>query len=1012
MKRWFGRRSKETEAPEVPEAPETAEAPAVTTAAEAQPAAAAGPTRAGDGPVPADARRLDVRDLRSLVRDQDELRKGTEVFDKGGLQHLARHGDRIFAEASGSGASPYRVTISLPAGGDTKARCSCMAARSRPICKHAAALLVAWSRAPESFALSEAPPVVEGGARPARVRTGKVKTEDLIGRGVAQALELVRELAVTGVASPASDRPDQIRGLAETLRANRLRRLAARVLELADLIDRPARRHGGIQALAYADVVADLLFAARRIERHLAGETLEARHMEELVGRTWRKADRTPVEGLVLVEYAYLVRMTSDAFTIRERRLIDLPSGTHYSEKQILPAFLARRTPPLASQAGQRLAGTGAVYPGYAPHRLEMDGVAATGAASGADIEAIGATALAGPAAALAAFAEHRRDVFAPDLLPVSIRADAIVAVGDRLAVVGRDGDAMLLALGAQILDAVEGGTLSVVLGDIDLDGILAVLRPLAVVVAVNGAATLRPVAAGPDPRPERDPLAVADWMAPARAAGASDAALSLGEVRDELAAVLVNGLGSLTERAAEPLAARMADLGLERPSALLREVLARPDPADRLDDVVRLHQVLGVGAVRLAGSRSIDRSGLIPVPGLPALLIPDPGPALAPGEVAAQRASGAMTAHEAAVHRTRFLDAQPDAAFLALDPWWLDASAASRVAEAVAAQPAAPLELIDRALSRELGLTAALTAIRVLEALPDDRAAEGRLRKVAQQRDAGHAAWAGRGRMPERALRVAATAALWARADRRSGVAQPHPIADPTVLADLLETLVSASNRDHRADAAEKLASLEDRAVLPALRRAWAADPAPTVRVAAARALSSLGDTAMVDPFIDALVARDRQPEDAKAAAYALGILADRRGVSALLDALAEGWKSSVVLEALGDAAGIVVPSIVGKVRREPALARRRGFVSALEAQPAGLVGDVLAAALAATDAGDAGAEQALAILRLAASHPSVRRDVAARILALPGLDTTAGRKLAKAAADAAAPDGAKARR
>jgi hypothetical protein len=1012
MKRWFGRRP-ETPDPSAAAETEAAESAApAETAATVPPAATVQPAAAAVEPSAADPRRIDIRDLRSLVGDQDELRKGTEVFDRGGLQHLARHGERIFAEAAGSGASPYRVTISLPAGGDAKARCSCMAARSRPICKHAAALLVAWSRAPESFAMSEAPPVVEGGARPARVRTGRVKTEDLIGRGVEQTLALVRELAVTGVAGSPGDRPDQIRALAETLRANRLRRLSARVLELAGLLDASFRRRGSLQPLAWADVVADLLLAARRIERHLAGETLEDRHMEELVGRTWRKADRKPADGLVLVEYAYLVRSTADAFTIRERRLLDVPTGVHYSEKQILPAFMARRTPPLASQAGQRLAGTGGVYPGYAPHRLDMDGVLPTGGLENADLEPIAATAMAGPAAAMAAFAEYRRDVFAPDRLPVAIRADAIVAIGDRLGIVGAEGDAILLAHGEQILDAVEGGGLSVVLGDIDLDGILAVLRPLAVIVSDRGATALRPVAAGTDPRPDRDPALSADWMAPARAAGASPAALSLGEVRDELAAVLVNGLGSLTERAAEPLAARMADLGLERPSALLREVVARPDPADRLDNVVRLHQVLGIGAVRLAGARSIAREGLIPVPGLPAVLIADPGPTLAPDEVAARRAAGSMTAHEAAVHRTRFLAGLPDAAFHEIAPWWLDASAAGQVATTVARLPEPPLELVDRALSFEYGLTAALAAVRILEALPDDRAAEGRLRKTAERRDAVQSAWRIRGFMPERATRVAAVAALWARVDRAAGSSRTRAIADPTVLADLREQLAAGSNRDRRAEAADNLAALEDRAVLPALRHAWQVDAAATVRQAAARAMTSLGDTAMVDPFIDALVARGRQPEDAKAAAYALGVLADGRGVSALLDALGEGWKTTVILEALGDAGRTSVDAIVSRALREPAVAKRRGFVSALETQPAEVVWAALVAALAAANDGAAGAEQGLAILRLAASHPVVRRDIGRRILRLPLGDSRSERQLAKSAAEAVSLEGAKARR
>jgi hypothetical protein len=201
--------------------------------------------------------------------------------------------------------------------------------------------------------------------------------------------------------------------------------------------------------------------------------------------------------------------------------------------------------------------------------------------------------------------------VFAPDSLPVAVRADAIVAVGARLAVVGTDGDAILLEEGDPLVEAVEGRPLAVVLGDVDLDGILAVLRPLAAVVeksaagaGSHGAAPALVTLPAGVPEPGLVDGGV-DWLTAARAAGASPAALSLAEIRDELAVVLVNGLGSLTDRVADPLATRLTDLGLERPAALLREVAARPDPADRLDDLVRMLQVLAVGAVRLAGSAS-----------------------------------------------------------------------------------------------------------------------------------------------------------------------------------------------------------------------------------------------------------------------------------------------------------------------------------------------------------------------------------------------------------------------
>jgi hypothetical protein len=771
-----------------------------------------------------------------------------------------------------------------------------------------------------------------------------------------------------------------------------LRRLSARVLELADLLELAARRRGSLDSLAYASVISDLLLTARRLERHLGGETLEDRHVEELIGRNWRKTDRVAVTDLDLTQYAYLVRTTADDFVIRERRLIDLPTGTHYSEKQILPAFMARRTAPPPAEMGVRLGGTGGVYPGFAPHRLDSDGIAPTGPLAPDDVRRLVSVALAGPTAALAAFQEHRRDVFAPDAVPVAVRAEAIVAFGDRLGVVGSDGDALLLAEGGTLVDSVEGRSLCVVIGDIDLDGILAVLRPHAVVTEGTDGPELSALAVD-SPPPDATPDG-GDWLTAARAAGASPAAVSLAEVRDELAAVLANGLGSLTDRVADPLVTRLADLGLERPAALLREIAARPDPADRLDDLVRLLQVLEIGAVRLAGNRAVDRSTLVPVPGHPALLVPDPGEPLPADEIARRRWTGSMGWPEAAVHRARRLAALPVAELEPIVPWWADASATAAVVAASTGDPARRRRL-EAAVSLRYGLTAALTAISIAEGVPDGWVGDF-LAPLQRLSDPKVPRWTSdfRHPMPQRAIRMAARRAVAA----RLGIpVRPAPVMDATTRDGLIAQLSSARSRDGRIEAARELVKAEDRAVLAALRRAFRSDPAPAVRLEAAWSLAALGDTTMVDAFIDALAARDRQPDVAKGAAYALGQLGDVRGVAALLDALADGWKSAVVLDALGWAGEIVLPGLIDRVVAEPALATRRGFVSALEANEASSVHTALVARLDGEPAPTG--KQQVALLRLGAAHKTVADDLARRILARPdGATDAAARRAAHA--------------
>ncbi|HMX58801.1 MAG TPA: SWIM zinc finger family protein, partial [Leptospiraceae bacterium] len=104
-------------------------------------------------------RNIKPKELSDIIADPAELSKGIRIRDDGGLQHPARFENKLFADAKGSGASPYKVQIIYDeAENKFKGRCSCMAARSRPFCKHAVALLAAWSSAPEAFAVSEGPP--------------------------------------------------------------------------------------------------------------------------------------------------------------------------------------------------------------------------------------------------------------------------------------------------------------------------------------------------------------------------------------------------------------------------------------------------------------------------------------------------------------------------------------------------------------------------------------------------------------------------------------------------------------------------------------------------------------------------------------------------------------------------------------------------------------------------------------------------------------------------------------
>src|SRR5262245_6274254 len=132
-----------------------------------------------------EVRKVGLAELRSIVVDAGELAKGTQFFDEKRLSNLSRHGNKLFCQAKGS--SPYRVTLAFgDAATDVKSRCTCPAARasSRPFCKHGAALLVAWARAPEAFAVSDAPPEgAPGVTRKRAVKSGSASASELMKRG-------------------------------------------------------------------------------------------------------------------------------------------------------------------------------------------------------------------------------------------------------------------------------------------------------------------------------------------------------------------------------------------------------------------------------------------------------------------------------------------------------------------------------------------------------------------------------------------------------------------------------------------------------------------------------------------------------------------------------------------------------------------------------------------------------------------------------------------------------------
>ena len=927
---------------------------------------------------------LPSNQLKLVVTDSDELSKGLAIADKGGLKHLARYGNKLFAEAEGSGSSPYKVQVVHDVEKGYRGRCSCMAARTRPFCKHASALVVLWARDASAFAVSEiAPePAAEPGAQAkrAKTKTGKVDADALMRQGVEQTLTLVRELALAGITTIGEERITQVRALAETLRAERLRRMSARLLELATTLSNAARDYASLDTEEYGAELADLWLAARRVQKHLDGETLPIEHVETLIGRSWTKKDRAPVEGLDLVEYAFVQEITADEFVIRESRFLDLASGTHYSEKQILPAFLAKRTAPKRSYEGFLLQGAGGGrYPGFAPHRLDLS---ETGVLQPLAIDAASRMhdlAIPGVAAALARLTEHRKDVFAPDTFPVAVRVDSLMAEGERLLALDETGESLLIEgdPSAQIAltSALAGAKLRVILGDLLLLGAVPALQPLALLVERDGTTLLEALPAvssealigsrkrKSEPAPGKRPR----WIDTARELGVGSAAITLGEVREELADILTEGLSALTTRRADGLVERLRQLNLAKPADLLSQTAQHADPAQKLDGVVRLLQVLGIGLSRLAASRNVDRSRLAPSPLHPAIKVFPPQEILTADALLQELHTHRLVGHSRAVAIDRALGTFDEPTLVRLAPTLFgDGSVSSLVAERYAAHPEMALELSRNFLGQGVGRytmkgwsaparVARYTAVQVLQRIAT--------------KDARHTLRAIHGALSK----DPALQNFIRRAE--------HPDAKETVPEDVLEKL-NAGNWETRADALGLIVSKGWLAAQPHVRRVAATDPSIQVRYRAWYAQAVLLDVDAVPLWIAALKNRAANDDAGREALHALAHVGDNRSIAPLLDAFEEGFKPTLVAEALRAFGPAIVPPLIDRLEARPDLVERKVTVDVGAGVDSSALNELLAQRLDDLPP-ESFAANAVVYLKFFSKNPSLQKAVASLVQA-----------------------------
>jgi hypothetical protein len=864
------------------------------------------------------ARLLALAEIRRMVGD-DEMAKGSRLLDDGKLAYLARHEGKLFGEVQGSSGSPYRVSATFDEQGRVITRCTCPAARYTAVCKHATGLLVAWARTPAAFVETELGPQLEErrweGQRSGTVRRGTASTKNLLAVGVEQAGVLARELAVTGVAGASEDRIEQLRDLAEQLRGNRLRRLGARTLELAQMLESSASRP---EAVPYADLLTDLVLTVRKLEKHLAGQPLEQRYEEELIGRSWRKNDRQPVSGLDLLEVGYRVAHTPDDFTIRESHFVDLISGQHLTEKQIVPTSRARFETPKPSYAGLVLRGaSGGLFPGFPPRRLYLESTGTPCRAGQPELRRMLELASPTLAEVTAAYQAHRRDVFAPDGWPVLVACERLHVRGGKMRVVDAQQGSLPLAAGRGMQQALvdilrERPRLRAVLGELMLDGVVTELHPRAILVE-GETLSLR----GLHAQPVRATPGRRSWQEEARASGLSPAAVAVGEVREQLATALITGLRALGPRGMDPLVARLRALGLQQPVPLLEQAVREPDPAQRLEPLVKAYVLLGIALVRLAGVQPVQGE-LLPLPGLPSVSVSAPAAWLPPAEAGRAVAQGSLSRYEADLHCARwYAEHEPQSVY----PEWADGLARPHLVRALLQHPERARLLARRVLETDPGRAARQTAYLVLVSLGDEAALQQLEASASQETDAALASWIVR-RAPERTIKIAEGAAK--------------------VLSDEILGGSRAADRIDAIRTAVRCGALE---CLPALRQVFHADPSAPLQREAMLGLAALGDAEMVDDLVQLLEARASIDErEALAATHALGLLGDARGIGALRAALASGFAPQVTLEALVQAGHVAVEPLMAQVAQQPELATRAALKNLMTRLHGPLVGEAIA--------------------------------------------------------------------
>lgn len=303
--------------------------------------------------------------------DESTFRSARRIVADGAVQDTARTDTALFARVTGT--QPYAVTIRLSEGKVT-ARCTCPAARSRPFCKHAVAVLILWVESPERFVRGEDPSQRAASAPTQRVRREKIDRTTLQVQSIDQTIRLTLYLARVGILNVSQEHIAQLLQISENLFAMKTRRLAQSVQQIATMLRSAHEAGAPVMEDAYVELLARLWLTARALQEHFAGRRpLPEQQLEEMLGHTWRDKDLEILEDVRLAELAYETLITPTGFRIEISHMIDLDRGTLYREMRIVPLHVPQATAePKPSWPEPLRAERIGIYPGYAPRRIKL----------------------------------------------------------------------------------------------------------------------------------------------------------------------------------------------------------------------------------------------------------------------------------------------------------------------------------------------------------------------------------------------------------------------------------------------------------------------------------------------------------------------------------------------------------------------------------------------------------------------------------------------------------------